>query len=238
MAQSPGDLDFSLDRGSDLPLGAQLGWRLRSHIASGRLGEGDRLPGVREMAGLAGVNVNTVRSVYGRLSDEGAISSEHGRGTFVADRAAAEAGLDRLGAFMGSDPLKTGAAAARRGEAQGFAAEARRRASLRAEIALLERELAALEVPATGEPAAEQPRRQAPTPQLLTAADLEAIRDELVERLAPLRADRTIARTQRERARHDVETEPAAPAPRQRAIATTPPKFETGAGGWSLRWSG
>ena len=228
MAQS---FDFSLDRDSDLPLGAQLAWRLRSLIAAGDIREGERLPGVRDMARLAGVNVNTVRSVYGRLDEEGVISSEHGRGTFVADRAAAAEALERTGIFMGSDPIKAG------GPAQGFAAEARRRASLRAEIALLERELTALEVPTNGESAPEAQRRRAPTPQLLTANDLEAIRDDLIERLAPLRADRTIARTQRERARHEVETEPAA-QPRQRAIATTPPKFETGAGGWSLRWSG
>ena len=225
MAQS---LDFSLERNSDLPLGAQLAWRLRSHIASGRLAEGARLPGVREMATLAGVNVNTVRSVYGRLAEEGVISSEHGRGTFVADAGLARGELDRLEAATGARPASRG----------DFAAEARRRVSLRAEIAMLERELAALEVPTNGEAAPEQERRRAPAPQLLTAADLEAIRDDLVERLAPLRADRTIARTQRERARHEVETEPVTPAPRQRAIATTAPKFETGAGGWSLRWSG
>jgi GntR family transcriptional regulator len=224
MAQSPDSFDFSLDRDSDLPLGAQLAWRVRSLVASGRLGEGERLPGVREMATLAGVNVNTVRSVYGRLAEEGVISSEHGRGTFVADARAARTELERLEAATGSG---------------GFAAEARRRASLRAEIAMLERELAVLEVPTNGDP---QPdagrRRQPPAPQLLTAADLEAIRDDLVERLHPLRADRTIARTERERERHEIETEPTAPHPRQRAIATTPPKFETGAGGWSLRWSG
>ncbi len=221
-------LDFVLDRDSDLPLGAQLAWRLRSVIASGDLAEGDRLPGVREMAARAGVNVNTVRSVYGRLAEEGVISSEHGRGTFVADAALARAEVERLEVATGARPAQGGS----------FAAEARRRASLRAEIAMLERDLATLEVPTNGERAPDQARPKSPTPQLLTAADLEAIRDDLVERLAPLRADRTIARTERERERHDIETEPAEHTHRQRAIATTPPKFETGAGGWSLRWSG
>ena len=50
---------------------------------------GDRLPSVRELARTAGVNVNTVRSVYARLEAEGAVQSEHGRGTFVATPAAA-----------------------------------------------------------------------------------------------------------------------------------------------------
>ena len=233
--------DFSLDRSSDLPLGAQLAWRLRALIASGRLAEGERLPGVREMAALAGVNVNTVRSVYGRLAEAGVISSEHGRGTFVADARPARAELERLeaatGAGRGEPPEALGGTAAGGASTGGFAAEARRRASLRAEIAMLERELAALEVPTNGDPVAEQPRRRTPAPQLLTAADLERVRDGLVERLAPLRADRTIARTERERERREVETEPVSPT-KQRAIATTTPKFVAGAGGWSLRWRG
>ena len=48
---------------------------------------GDRLPSVRELADIAGVNVNTVRAVYARLESEGRVSSEQGRGTFVAARA-------------------------------------------------------------------------------------------------------------------------------------------------------
>src|SRR5918997_2984916 len=100
MAQSADKLgsDFALDRASDVPLGTQLAWRLRSLIASGRLREGDRLPGVREMASLAGVNVNTVRTVYARLADQGVIVSEHGRGTFVTDRRPAQDELGRLAA--------------------------------------------------------------------------------------------------------------------------------------------
>jgi DNA-binding transcriptional regulator YhcF (GntR family) len=231
MAQSSDDLDFTLDRRSELPLGTQLAWRLRSLIASGRLDEGDRLPGVREMAQRAGVNVNTVRSAYARLDDEGVIRSEHGRGTFVADPVAARAGLDRLAAtFGGAD-----APAASDGErGHAFASEARRRAALRTEIALLERELAVLEAAGNGETAPAPQRRRPPTPQLLTAADLEAVRDELVERLAPLRADRTAVRAERSRQR----LEPAEPAParRHRAIGVDSPRFVAGAGGWTLRW--
>jgi DNA-binding GntR family transcriptional regulator len=43
------------------------------------------MPSVRELAESAGVNVNTVRSVYARLEAEGLVRSEHGRGTFVAE---------------------------------------------------------------------------------------------------------------------------------------------------------
>jgi DNA-binding transcriptional regulator YhcF (GntR family) len=225
MAQSPhtdaaaGEpLDFSLDRDSDLPLGAQLARRVRALIESGRLREGDRLPAVREMASLAGVNVNTVRSVYGRLAKEGAIVSEHGRGTFVAEG----------GAPTGSDPAPAG---------QGFAAEARQRAALRTEIAVLERELALVEVP-NGEQREDIRWQRPPTPQLLTAADLEAIRDELAERLHALRGDRTSARRELEGERHERAQAELVRRP-QRAVATGTPKFETGSGGgWSLRWRG
>ncbi|HEX8744354.1 MAG TPA: GntR family transcriptional regulator [Thermoleophilaceae bacterium] len=270
-------LEVALDRGSDMPLGTQLAWQLRTLIAAGRLAEGERLPGVREMAAIAGVNVNTVRTVYGRLADEGLIVSEHGRGTFVGERTRARDELARLAheaadtaraagvaprdlavalyaepaaeaATAPSPPLladtrpPTGPAGTASSGERAPAAEARRRATLRAEIALLERELAALETPANG---GEDTRpihwERPPAPQLLTAAELEHTRDELVERLRPLRAGRDSARDAREReqaerAQRDIERHKAEPVRRQRAIATSTPRFESGAGGWSLRW--
>src|SRR3712207_6172060 len=82
MAQSA--LDLTLDRHSDVPLGTQLAWKLRGAIATGALRPGDRLPGLRELADRAGVNVNTVRSVLARLVAQELVVTEHGRGTFVA----------------------------------------------------------------------------------------------------------------------------------------------------------
>jgi DNA-binding transcriptional regulator YhcF (GntR family) len=75
---------FALDPGSDVPLGVQLNWRLRALVLTGRLAAGERLPSLRRIAGWAGVNVNTVRSVYESLEAEGLISSQQGRGTFVS----------------------------------------------------------------------------------------------------------------------------------------------------------
>ena len=74
-----------MDREAEVPLGTQLAWKLRRLIETGELGAGDRLPSVRDAAAAAGVNVNTVRSVYGRLESEGLVSSEQGRGTFVQE---------------------------------------------------------------------------------------------------------------------------------------------------------
>jgi GntR family transcriptional regulator len=79
-------LDLTVDREAELPLGAQLAARIRTGVRDGRLGAGDRLPSVRELAEAAGVNVNTVRAVYARLESEGLVRSEHGRGTFVSGR--------------------------------------------------------------------------------------------------------------------------------------------------------
>jgi DNA-binding transcriptional regulator YhcF (GntR family) len=87
-----------LARADDLPVGAQLAWRLRVLIGSGELGPGDRLPGVRELASGAGVNVNTARSVYRRLEEDGLIVSRHGLGTFVAEDAPSSPELERLAA--------------------------------------------------------------------------------------------------------------------------------------------
>jgi GntR family transcriptional regulator len=72
-----------------MPLGAQLADRIRAAVQSGPLTTGDRLPSVRELADVAGVNVNTARAVYARLESEGLVSSEQGRGTFVAARSPA-----------------------------------------------------------------------------------------------------------------------------------------------------
>jgi DNA-binding transcriptional regulator YhcF (GntR family) len=88
--------DLTVDRDSDIPLGTQLAWRLRTLVATGRLAPGERLPGVRELAESAGVNVNTARAVYARLEEQGLLASEHGRGTFVAARAAEQADLARV----------------------------------------------------------------------------------------------------------------------------------------------
>src|SRR5213080_3976099 len=97
-AEPAAGLAPDLARADDLPLGAQLAWRLRVLIASAQLGPGDRLPGVRGLAVGAGVNVNTARAVYRGLEKDGLIVSRHGLGTFVADDAQASPDLERLAA--------------------------------------------------------------------------------------------------------------------------------------------
>jgi DNA-binding transcriptional regulator YhcF (GntR family) len=101
MAQRAADREatpFSIDPAAELPVGVQLSWRLRALIATGRLAAGERLPSFRKLAGWAGVNVNTVRSVYAGLEREGMVVSRQGQGTFVAERIVAAPELEEIAA--------------------------------------------------------------------------------------------------------------------------------------------
>jgi len=83
-------MQLQLDRDSGVPLGTQLAWRLRSAIERGELGPGAKLPSLRDAAAAAGVNVNTVRAAYAKLESAGVVTTEQGRGTFVARAADGE----------------------------------------------------------------------------------------------------------------------------------------------------
>jgi DNA-binding transcriptional regulator YhcF (GntR family) len=89
---------FKAEHDDDIPVGVQLGWRLRALIAAGRLAPGERLPSVRDLAQWADVNVNTVRSVYARLEADGLVATRHGSGSFVADDAGGSSEVERIAA--------------------------------------------------------------------------------------------------------------------------------------------
>ena len=184
--EAPG---IRLDRDSEVPLGVQLAWHLRAAMAAGELGPGARLPSVREMAAATGVNANTVRAVYARLEAEGLVGTEHGRGTFVtgepgahgelsaiAQRAAAEARA------AGVDPRAVAAALFVSGDPPAAPPEAARRRALRAEIAELERRLAATHhqrrMALHADDPLAAPTPAAPSGRLPSAADLASVRDE------------------------------------------------------------
>jgi GntR family transcriptional regulator len=210
-------LDLALERNSDVPLGTQLSWKLRAAIAAGSLSAGDRLPGVRELAAAAEVNVNTVRAVYARLADQGLISSEQGRGTFVTEGSPPPGDLGALAARAahearshGLDPRDLAAVLyAQVDDEPGVAtpvstdeaAEQRRR--LRAEIEALEQQLAVLEPLSGAETSA--PRGVAGA-RLVSAAELAATRDELANRVTARR------RELREARRRPAPTQQTSPA--------------------------
>jgi DNA-binding transcriptional regulator YhcF (GntR family) len=196
-------LDLSVDRGAELPLGAQLAARIRAGVRERKLGPGDRLPSVRDVAEAAGVNVNTARAVYARLEAEGLVRSEHGRGTFVA------------GAAPGDD-------------AAGDDAATRRR--LRAQIAELEARLVRLPPPPLQE---EEPGggTRASRAALLSTSDLEAVRDQLRERLDELDSQRAAVLARLEQlGLEDEELGEHAPADSRRATPSL--------AGARIRWVG
>src|SRR5437763_16423936 len=227
-------LEISISRESDVPLGTQLAWQLKTLIATGDLAPGEQLPGARERAEAVGVNFNTVRGVYRRLEEDGLLRSEHGRGTFVAQRQSAGGDLARITAEAieharraGIDPRDLAAAlfVARSTRPEDAAPEPPEadppeqppgastppgderelRRRLRREIQQLEGELARIE-PLTATPA--RPREPG---RLLSAGELRAVRDDLAGRVSALRrvdnALREQARHAREEARRTSEQE-------------------------------
>lgn len=87
---------FLIDPTDELPVGLQLGWRLRALIRTGELAAGERLPSFRQLAGWAGVNVGTVRAVYETLEADGLVVTRHGQGTFVAEGVEAAPQLEEI----------------------------------------------------------------------------------------------------------------------------------------------
>jgi len=74
----------SIDPRDRTPIYAQLERGLRAAIASRRLGAGDRLPTVRQLAVDLRVNANTVARVYSELERAGVIVTQRGVGSFIA----------------------------------------------------------------------------------------------------------------------------------------------------------
>ena len=87
---------FAIDPADEVPVGLQLGWRLKALIRTGELAAGERLPSFRQLAEWAGVNVGTVRAVYETLEADGLVVTRHGQGTFVADGVEAAPQLEEI----------------------------------------------------------------------------------------------------------------------------------------------
>ena len=79
----------------ETPLYRQLFEAIQRLIGEGRLGQGDRLPATRELAGLLGLNRTTVSAAYALLESEGLVRGHVGRGSFVmTETVPAGAGLN------------------------------------------------------------------------------------------------------------------------------------------------
>ena len=81
-------LDLHLDRHAGVKRNSVMD-AVRDAIRSGRLVPGTRLPSSRALAADLGVARNTVARAYAELIAEGWLTSQHGSGTLVSQRAAA-----------------------------------------------------------------------------------------------------------------------------------------------------
>ncbi|MGI6517779.1 MAG: GntR family transcriptional regulator [Bacillota bacterium] len=69
---------------SDKPLYQQIKEQIKDAILTNELVEGEMLPSIRNLANDLRVSVLTIRRVYDELETEGFVTSQAGRGTFVA----------------------------------------------------------------------------------------------------------------------------------------------------------
>jgi GntR family transcriptional regulator len=179
---------FATDHDDELPVGVQLTWRLRALIATGRLAAGERLPSFRQLAGWAGVNVNTVRAVYEGLEAEGLVVSRQGQGTFVAEGVDATPELEEIAADalrrareagLSQRELAEVAMACVGMDAESETLEVRR--ELRRQIARLEAELAAYVRDLSGAMPTAPRRAEA---HVAGVQELEQTRDTLIAKLS------------------------------------------------------
>jgi GntR family transcriptional regulator len=75
-------LDF---RGRE-PIYSQIVAQIKHMISAGELKPGAQLPTVRQLATDLRVNFNTVARAYRLLDEEGVISTQQGRGTYILDQ--------------------------------------------------------------------------------------------------------------------------------------------------------
>jgi DNA-binding transcriptional regulator YhcF (GntR family) len=73
-------MEFSQPKGIYLQIADQM----RDRILQGEWAEGERIPSIRELAVMLGVNPNTVTKSYQALTDRNIIENQRGLGYFVA----------------------------------------------------------------------------------------------------------------------------------------------------------
>jgi len=220
-------LDIAIDRHGEVPIGVQLTWALQARIRDGRLSPQQRLPGLRDLGDALGINPNTVRAVYQRLTQQGLLDMQQGNGTFVASAPPAPSAADNIAARAarqaqkhGIDPREIAAAlyvAPHPSRDPADAEAAARRQQLRRQITALEQALAELGIkhPGLVRPTRAEGKRRGP--RLLDVADLERVQSGLLDRLAAMQA--AVDGVEQPR-RPASARKPATTAPRRATTAT------------------
>jgi DNA-binding transcriptional MocR family regulator len=96
-------MELKINRDDNRPLYHQIAAQIRNQISTGQLPPGTRLPPIREISKLLGVNRITAHSAYTELQADGWIESTVGRGTFVHAHARPLAALESVGEQAGAD---------------------------------------------------------------------------------------------------------------------------------------
>jgi GntR family transcriptional regulator len=89
-------LSVNIDRSEPVALHDQVAAEIRRAIAEGQAGSGERLPLVKDIAAVLGVNKNTVLRAMHILRDEGLLEFRRGRGVTVAGTAEKSAVLRQV----------------------------------------------------------------------------------------------------------------------------------------------
>ena len=113
-------MNLTVNPSSSQPIYLQLIQQIRTAIAQGQLQPQQQLPSVRELSKLLVINPNTVARVYTELEREGVLTTQQGRGVFIAQprseftRAVREEKLQAaletwltLAVFLGFGPAET-----------------------------------------------------------------------------------------------------------------------------------
>ena len=89
-------ISVNIDRSEPVALHDQVAADIRRAIAEGEAGPGERLPLVKDIAAVLGVNKNTVLRAMHILRDEGLLEFRRGRGITVAGTPERSAVLNRV----------------------------------------------------------------------------------------------------------------------------------------------
>jgi len=76
---------LKVDPRSSTPIYEQIQLGIKELILKGALQGGEKIPSVREMAGMLTINPNTISKAYGELEREGIIETLRGKGTYVVN---------------------------------------------------------------------------------------------------------------------------------------------------------
>lgn len=102
---------FEINLSGKAPIYEQIVNGISGLISCGRMAPGEKLPAVREVAKMLGINPNTVQKAYFLLEQAGLIYSVPAKGSYVCDNDAAAAALKKKALDKLGGEIKSAAAA-------------------------------------------------------------------------------------------------------------------------------